>query len=503
MKPESKRKIKNHASAKSSTKVLPTGRKTNWATVVGAGILGSIVIILLWIWVTPPDLSSTQNSADLQFPDQFHNSENSAISSPSTPDLTNLFQIPNGTKKVSTEELQAELGKISEYLSNKFPDDPKALHTSALILAELRQTEQASKLWERCIQLANNEIGPVLGFSKLLIDQGNDLRAIELMEDLGNRSTNSLPDNYYHQLAEAYSRIGDVENSQRILSTGLGRYPNDSVLWRLDGLDKIQLRKLEQAEESLRKAIELGDSSSNTRSSLLVLLRRLGKTEESTRLVTEIQAAAEAAANSQASTRSDSNEQDSVFQSKYRNALKEISVPLIRNAASVVLAHQESKQAEQWLLLAINEAPSLPATYMDLAATIRAQGRLGDCLQVHQRLLEVQPNNVFNYLNLASLHAQNNKLDRAQLTLVAASERFPKSAIVVAELAKIALKKGQFKLAEQQAEIALENEPNNIDWILLQAVILKQSNQLDRFQKLISRAKQLSPNDPRLTELAQ
>ncbi len=505
-----------------------------WLTVLFCGVLGASLLILIWIWIVPipkdpSDSELADSNAGQVSEGQMESSPSNSLTSPrpnSQTSNTVKLKLPTVEDRLTTEQLQSSLEAVAESLSKEFPQDAKAHHVAAMIYAELRQTKRALSSWEKCLAISRSEVGPVLGMSKILLDQGEEDRGIALMEELQKSSNDKLTVDFFQQLSDAFSQIGEIEKAAKIADEGLNRFPNDAGLHRVSGLAKMQLQQLEQAEQSLKQAVALGDRSPSTRNTLRGLLLRQGKaveakqfdeakqSGESTETINEFKTAANGLPPNVSrntvtgdtdtdDTVTENNTGDTAFQSIYREALQRIALSLLHNACAIAIANGKAELAEPWALLAIAESPSSPAPYMDLATALRAQRRLFDAYIVHQKLVEVQPGNAYNDLNLASVAAELGEMHRAEQILTQGATKFPRVAAFYGELAKVSLNSGDFAKAQRLALQASELEPKNVDWLIVLAVIAKNSGKNESFQELLDRANRLSPGDVRLKNLSQ
>lgn len=482
-----------------------------WLVLLSSGALGASLLILVWTWVVPPTIAPTDSGQSDGNTNRSDTIQSNAAQSNPLPTLQNpqtassadsvRLKLPTTNDRLTAEQLQAALQAVAESLAKEFPNDAKAHHVAAMIYAELRQTKKALGSWESCLAISRNEVGPVLGMSKILLDQGEEDRGIALMVELQLSSNDKLTVDFFQQLSDAYSQIGEIEKSLKIALEGLNRFPKDAGLHRACGLARLQLQELEQAELNLKQAVALGDLSPNTQNSLRGLLSRRGKTDEAKQFG---DTKASTNTSSTAMNRQPSNDSgDSAFQSTYREALQRIALSLLHNSCAVAIANRRAELAEQWALLAIAESPTSPAPYMDLATALRAQRRLTDAFIVHQALVEVQPDNAYNDLNLASVAAELGELQRAEQILTRGVAKFPRVAAFHGELAKLSLNSGDFDKAQRSAAQASELEPQNVDWLLVLAVIAKNSGKNEGFQELLDRAHRLSPGDIRIKNLSQ
>jgi tetratricopeptide (TPR) repeat protein len=414
--------------------------------------------------------------------------------------LNQTLEYPGPDSKLGAAELQAFLGEVAKALETEMESDPAALHVAAMIYAELKQTLPAEQLWRRCLEKSNSDMGPVVGLSGLLVDQGKTEEAIQTLERA--KGSDKTTAEFFQKLSEAHTKLGNLEAAEEVVKLGVRKYPNVAALWFELGVIETQLRKNGQAESSLRRAFDLGDRSLGTVNALVTVLNRVGKTEEAQELSKTAPSGSEKSPEKNRPATADSVAgSDATFSESYAEILRNLAVPLLRNASSVAAANQKFAYAEKWLLQAMAEEPENGEIYMDLSSILRADRKWGDAVVLHQKLLALQPTNILNYMNLASVATQAQQPGLAEQVLATATDRFPDVAYLYGERAKLALVGGNLESFQQMASKAYDLEPMNVEWTLMLAVVAKQSGNQEEMKRLIQRANELAPGDPRVPDL--
>lgn len=394
---------------------------------------------------------------------------------------------PTEPAEVTVEALQAELKRLANRLSERFPERADALHVSAMIAKELGRSAEAEALWQRSVDLAPPQVGPYVGLATALMDRGEGEAAVAVLEKAhaeGRKSAES-----YRQLAVGQGRQGEIEAAAATLQEALTLYPDESGLWLEQAQVLLQLRKLEQAEESIRRAFQLGEESPSALATLATILARNRKTEEAAKVRA-------AMADAQPVERS-----GAPFQDSYRKALRSVAVNCLQLASTVWTLEGDHDQAEKLLMRAIEIAPHELTTYMELARLYRSQRRIADALQTHERLIELQPDNVLNYVNLASIATQLGNLSLAEQTLVQGIKVKPDYAFPYGELAKLHLVQQEFERALERARQANQREPENVEWLLMIAAAAKGAGDNEQAHSAFDAARRLAPEDPRLQSM--
>ena len=113
-------------------------------------------------------------------------------------------------------------------------------------------------------------------------------------------------------------------------------------------------------------------------------------------------------------------------------------------------------------------------------------------------MLKLQPENVLNYVNLASIASQLGRIELAEKVLVEATKACPEVAFPFGELARIGLDKRNFASVREWAAMAQKLDSQNIEWYLMSAIAAEALGDTVDLANLLEQARRISPNDPRL-----
>ena len=393
----------------------------------------------------------------------------------------------------TTEQTQEKLIAVATELSTNFPSDPNAHHVAGMIYAELKQTKKGEEAWRRCLALKPNGVGPYVGLATLLMDRGEETEAIELLEGVfisGRRSADSRSAELFKTLASGLTQQGELERADGVVKEGIRIFPGNPSLWLQLGLVEMQLQQFSAAESSIKKAIELGDRSTSTLNVLTTALSRQGKLDDVKILQAELE------------TRKKTGKADSSdsFQAEYAVAFRKLASPLLKMASAVAKANNGTAIAEDWLLQAMAMAPEDASILMELSSLFRQLNRNEDALKVHQKLLQMQPSNILNYINLASVATQLGRWELAEEVLVEAAAKFQDVAFPCGEMARLALAQRNFRAAREWSEKAWTIEPRNVEWHLMGAIASKELGDIEAMTISLQRAREIAPNDPRVQD---
>jgi Tfp pilus assembly protein PilF len=126
--------------------------------------------------------------------------------------------------------------------------------------------------------------------------------------------------------------------------------------------------------------------------------------------------------------------------------------------------------------------------------------RLADAKLVQRRLVEIEPQNLFNYVNLASVSAQMGDYQSAEAALKQAIDMRPDLALPYISLAQLHLQTGSLTQARWFAEGAVRREPTVQGYAVL-AAACQQLGDSEGAGAAREMARKLAPDDPRLNKL--
>ena len=222
------------------------------------------VIAVIVAWLTPLDESAREG--------------NDATELPKPPSARPTVVLPSQAADVPAEELRTELFQLGEKLLAQFPKVPEALHVVAGLYADLQRVTEAERIWQDCIRLSPENVGPYVGLATAAMEQGKDEEAVAtLQRGLAAGCTSPELD---HQLAAALTKLGRLDEAAKVLQRGLEAFSTCSENWLQLGQIQIQLSRFAEAEASLRKAIDSGTGDDSVYFSLATACARQDKQDE-------------------------------------------------------------------------------------------------------------------------------------------------------------------------------------------------------------------------------
>ncbi len=422
-------------------------------------VAGLIVGVVAW-WNPPPDDANDR--------------------APFAAPTIRLSKVP---AEATTEELEKELIGISELLQRRFGELPEALHVAATVHAELRQTRKAEEIWRRCISLAPTNLAPRVALATIAMERGEDQAAIDALSD-ALAEGHSSPE-LHHHLATALSKVGRIEDAEQLLLGSLQKYEPVAENWRLLGQTQLQLEQLAEAETSLLRALELGDRSGELYLALTSVNSRLGKEPEAERYREEFR-------KRRAILPEDA---DQPFQVTYAAAMRRNLVNILGKAGAVFAHQGDMRQAEQLLLRAIELDPEHAEILRELARMLLDQRRVPDAWVVHRHLVELDPPNYLDCINLATVATELGDYDSVEQALRLAMDLRPQMALPYLGLARLYLDVGRFEEARWHANAAVRREPSLAAYAAL-AAACQELGDRDAADAARDAAKQLAAQYP-------
>lgn len=409
------------------------GRRVRYLRVAAASAIVAAAVVAVAVWLTPPEDAVSRSSPHPGLPAA---APQPAVSFSATP------------AAATAEEMEQEVIATAEALQAHFPDLPEALHVAAGVYADLRQTGRAEEIWRRCLALAPTRLAPRVGLAITLLERGDDEAAMEILESALAEGQSS-PELYYY-LAAALTKRGRAEEAEEVLRKGLAEYETIADNWRLLGQTQLQLDRFAEAEESLLRALDLGRESWELFFALATVSARLGKDDEAAyyrERFRELRAVLP-------------EEADRPYQEAYEAAMRRNVVDSLSKAGAVFARQGDVAEAERLLLRAADLDPENAPILRELARMYLGLDRPADAWAVHRRLVELDPPNFIDCINLAKVAEDLGDLETVESAFQQAMDLRPDVALPYLGLAQLHLRKGRFERARWFAEGAVRREPS-------------------------------------------
>ena len=189
------------------------------------------------------------------------------------------------------------------------------------------------------------------------------------------------------------TNLGRGAEAEGVIQKALADAPQSPACWLVLGQAQLKLGKAVEAEASLRKAIDLGSRSPTVYFALGNACARQGKEEEAAKFrerFTELKA-------------SQPLDPQQRYQVLSTAEARRTAVTTLCEAATVHSWQGDFLEAERLLLRSIALDPSYADSCRALATLYQGAEMHAEARVVRSRLLEIEPDNFINYLNLAKV----------------------------------------------------------------------------------------------------
>lgn len=457
-------------------------RSASGTRLLAAALIGAASVIAAVIYLTPPDDELILEKSQVASSDVPANHFPASAPPPTQAPTESKIHFPTSQQPVDVEHLRQELGELAVQLQSEYPQEAGAFHFAAQIYSELKQTAEAESSWRKSVELGASAPGPYAGLAELLNNSGRESEAIDLLTKAHKAGIQS--EETVLQLAVAYENSGQLPEARQELERGLLGYPENPRLWLAKGRVFNQLGEYELGEKSILKHIELAGDSETALFLLSTAQVRQRKTQEAAETRDRL-----------AQFRVNINQEAPDFQTNYESALRNIACSQLISSAALAEQYQRFPEAETHLLRAIQLEPANGQALMSLSSVYRKQNKTGTAIQVHLRLIEVQPNNLLNYSNLASLAFQTGDWQLAETTLLNAEKLEPDGVVAQTSLANLYLALRNLPKAQKYATQVLERKPS-VEAHLLMASVYEAMEKLPEAQIQVAKARKLDPQHP-------
>jgi len=337
----------------------------------------------------------------------------------------NLFIVPREARPTSVSELYAAAREVLDELTADFPQSPDAFHVLGRFEYSVDCQEAARQAWQICLRSSQDYVPAYEGLAKIAMDAGEHEQASATLADAAIRGC--VSEELFEIRAKSLVELGRFDEAIEVLEDGLTQFPQSATNWLLLGQTQMQRRDFEGAEAALRQAVRLAPRSTDAHYALATACQRQSKNEEAAALrqrFVELKTV-------------DYETHDQQLAVADVEHMRQKAAIAFCGAASCYYQNQDFLKAERLLVRATEIAPRFPESYRLLAPLFRNVGRLQDALTAQSWLSKIEPNNVVNYLNLASLASEHGDFPRAFSALEAAQRLEPDNPLVKRYLSQL------------------------------------------------------------------
>lgn len=360
----------------------------------------------------------------------------------------------------SAEATLAEAQHMAESLVQAFPGNPDALEVLARLHFFRGHTVAAVAVWKQCLQ-ANPQYAYAFAGLGMVASRRGEFR--EAAQWFG-RAVQSAPGAlaFREDYAEALINAGEVDKAIAVLEELVRASPHSARAFDLLGSAYCHLGKYAQARDNYQHAVMLDPAHAGIRLGLAKALVRLGQADEARKCMEEFR---RLRAQEQARRQKDLREYDDL------RAVRQDVARICTAAAQVYHAHGKPAEAERLWRRAAALDPTAVECRQALAWRYRQAGKLAETIGLLEELWALEPSKPSYGLEIARLHLQQERPEKAEAALQRLCHQFPRLAEAHALLAELRLQKaGQAAEALVAARRAAELEPSAAHyWLVARA----------------------------------
>jgi len=312
-----------------------------------------------------------------------------------------------------------------------------------------------------------------------------------------NNKTKSSKEEIINKAIKFHSQ-GNIPEAAKYYQLFINEGFNDHRVFSNYGLILRDLGKLQEAELSTRKAIELNPNYANAYSNLGLILRDLGKLQEaelSTRKAIEINPNfADAHSNLGSILKDLGKLQEAELSTRKAIELNPNYAYAYSNLGSILNDLGKLQEAETSYRKAIELNPNYANAYSNLGNVLSDLGKLQEAELSYRKAIEINPNFADAHYNLGNLLSDIGKLQEAETSYRKAIELNPNYANAYSNLGNVLSDLGKLQEAELSYRKAIEINPNFADAHSNLGSILKDLGKLQEAELSTRKAIELNPD---------
>ena len=271
-----------------------------------------------------------------------------------------------------------------------------------------------------------------------------------------------------HQVFSNYGLIlhglGKLQEAEISIRKAIELKPNFALAHSNLGNILNDIGKFQEAELSIRKAIELKPDFALAHSNLGNILKNLGKLEEaelSTRKALE---------------------------------LKPDFVDANSNLGAILIDLGKLKEAEKYCQKVIEIQPDHAMANYNSGKIFKELGKFIEAENYYQKVIKIQPNYADAYLNLGNLYRDNGSLKEAETYYLKAIQIKPNYADAYLNLGILTKELGNLKRAETYCQKAIGIKPDQANAHLNLGIVLRDQGKFKECELSIRKAIRIKPN---------
>lgn len=459
---------------------------------LGFAVLAAFAIIGIVVFLTPSD-----GPADISDLERSHSIEaDSPANYPNAPQAT-WPPLPTTPAVATLDTLEQEMLIEAKRLEVTHPKNAKALDLCASVYYDLNELEDADRLWKLCLATQPTAADSYLSYATFLTRTQRAEEAIAILEQAHNRSIETA--GTYLQLAKAQEASGNLEKASELAQEVTRRFPEFAESWFLSGRVLNQAGKHSEAEACMRRALSLNYPETEVLPILVTVLARQGKRQEATELRAQLKSLNERNSPERDSAGSESpndvsDSQEIVpFQEKFEASLRNRAARMYLLAAVLEREAWNSDEMFRAAVRCVELKPDDASGLVFLAEQYVAQNRFGEAIEAYKRLIEVQPENLVHFTNLAGLAFREQNLALAESALTKGVEAHPGEPVLKISLAKTYISQEK-PLEARELMIKLVESTQHPEAFMVLGASYQMTGNIQEAEAAFEKARRIAPN---------
>ena len=315
----------------------------------------------------------------------------------------------------SADELLALAQRTADALIADHPDAPGAWSVQARRHYSLSETVPASDLWRKSLKLDPTFAEAFFGLGLVALDNDQHEQAVERFEDAALLAPEDPRVPVLR--AKALMLAGRTEDAILILEQHVSTERTSAEAWEMAGQAYLQAQDFKRAAESFEVAVRALPDMKDAIYGLSRAHAGLGNAAQASEYAEQFRKLAAAA-------HAENTENAKSFRD--RDFAVHVAAQTLSDAARVYSQRGSAARAEALLLRAVRLEPANVEFLGQLQQSLQERGAQSQAAEIGERIVELAPKRLDQWLNLGWLYSQLNVPDKAIAACQKAIELSPK-----------------------------------------------------------------------------
>jgi protein O-GlcNAc transferase len=309
---------------------------------------------------------------------------------------------PEFQPSASADELLALARRTADGLIARYPDDPGAWSVQARRHYLLAETQKATDLWRKCLNLDPDFAEAFFGLGLVALDTDQHEQAVQRFEDVARLDPHDV--RVPVLLAKSLLLAGRAEDAVLVLEQHIATQQTSAQAWELKGQAYLQMQQFRRAAESFEVAARAVPDMKDAIYGLSRAYAALGDSQKAGAYGEQFRRLADAA-------HAENTEDAKAFRD--RNFAAHVAAQAQADAARVYRRHGNVREAEDLLLRAVRLEPASVEFLAQLQQSLQQRGARAQAAAIGERIVKLEPKRLDHWLNLGWLYSHVNEPDKA------------------------------------------------------------------------------------------